>query len=206
MNKTGATRRVETAALMDSMGLKSMRDQFKQGQKFKWKFWTWHSTRNGVHIGSICDNIMTDQRRIFKNCQIKIPRFNTDHYALMGVITTDTERSHRRYVQRRQTYPIKKLKVEAMNQADSILDELEKAASKKEKSNTRISSWITMPTWKLIDQRVSYRGCGNMEMAKEMKGPIRRALRADRANRCLKVGEAIGALLERAKSERLALP
>ena len=70
----GAERRVETAALMGSLGLRSIRGHFCQRKGLLGRYWTWRQRRQGVLYGSICDHILTDKRNSFLNCQIKTPR------------------------------------------------------------------------------------------------------------------------------------
>ena len=63
----GANCRTETAALVDSLGLTSMRLSFRQQRKgWVQRFWTLMQCRNGALVGLVCDHILTDTRSNFQ--------------------------------------------------------------------------------------------------------------------------------------------
>lgn len=80
----GAERRTETAALLASMGMESIRENFRQGKRKMNKYWTWFMKRGDAIHGAICDHILSDKINAFTNCQIRIPRLDTDHFALVS--------------------------------------------------------------------------------------------------------------------------
>jgi hypothetical protein len=191
----GMDRRVQTAALVDSFGLSSLRNHFRQRQRHLGRFWTWCQVRQGVTHGAICDHILTDKRSDFTNCQIRIPRFDTDHFMLKCRMTLASERSHRRYVGSRKAFPIPKQKPDDMSRADAILAELSENAQQSRSHDGRQSSWISSETRKLIDQKAEARRTGNVERLRCLKREVTRNLHKDRKNRCAAVAATIQSLL-----------
>lgn len=195
----GTDRRVQTATLIDSLGLSSLRNHFRQCQRHLGRFWTWYQVRQGVTHGAICDHILTDSKSDFTNCQIRIPRFDTDHYMLKCKMTLVSERSHRRYVGSRKAFPIPKQKPEEMSKADAILAELSEHAQHSRSHDGRQSSWISSETWKLIDQKAEARRTGNAERLRCLKKEVAQSLHKDRKNQCTAVAATIQSFLHLGK-------
>ena len=107
----GVERRIETAALLNSMGLQSMRSCFRQCKKRLGRYWTWKKNRQNNMHGAICDHILSDNRKDFINCQIKTPRFDSDHEMLVATLRLGAIEHHRRYVRSRSIYPIKPIRL-----------------------------------------------------------------------------------------------
>jgi len=198
-SNTGLDRRVQTATLIDSLGLTSLRNHFRQCRRHLGRFWTWCQVRQGVTHGAICDHILTDNKSDFTNCQIRIPRFDTDHYMLKCKMTLASEYSHRRYVRSRKAFPIPKQKPEEMSRADAILAELSDHAEHSRSHDGRQSSWISIDTWKLIDQKAEARRTGNVEQLRCLKREVARSLHKDRKNRCAAVAATIQSFLHLGK-------
>ena len=156
----GAERRLETAALVDSMGLQSTIKWFKQCEKRRWRCWTWRQRREGRLIGSVTDHILSTCRRSFINCQLKIPRFDTDHSMLMATIRLGSVKHHRRYVRSRKQYPLRAPSGDLRNEADVLLEDLLRAKEGDEKDDGRKASWISDATWKLVNRKASARKRG----------------------------------------------
>ena len=91
----------------------------------------WENIGHGTRTTRVFDHILTNDISIFKNCQIKRPRFDTDHYVVKGVIKSVGERHHSHYVCSRQTYPIRKLKPSEQSEADVLLEDITERNSKK---------------------------------------------------------------------------
>jgi exonuclease III len=194
----GAERRVETAALMGSLGLRSIRGHFCQRKGLLGRYWTWRQRRQGVLYGSICDHILTDKRNSFLNCQIKTPRFDSDHRVLIGTMRLQSERHHRRYVGSRTVFPIPPLGPLEGNRADGLLEDLSQHARSKEQTDGRHSSWISAETWRLIDRKAFARrgGIGDAVELQTLKRLVRRALKKDRQARCEAVANTAQTHLE----------
>ena len=196
----GADRRFETAALISTLGLVSMRGKFRQRRKRLNRFWTWISRRrDGRRYGAICDHIASDDPSCFTNCQIVEPRFDTDHFGLVARIRLASKQQHRRYAKSRSKYPIPKLKPGDMNQADKLLTELTEAVTAKKKTNGRDNSWISDRTWKLIDRRADARKSGSKALIRALSRCTQRALRDDRKARAEAAADAACALLNEGK-------
>ena len=141
----GAVRRTETETLINSMGLKSMRQHFSQNKWHVGRHWTWFQRRGDKRAGAICDHIFASTRADFSSVQIKMPRFVTDHYMLKGVMALGSTRDHRRYVNNRRQNPLQ-VKQSEQSEADARLEELAKARTPREKSDGMTYSWISPST------------------------------------------------------------
>jgi exonuclease III len=85
-NAAGEGRRLETEALLSTWGMHSMADHFRQRTRRIGRRWTWQRILEGVMNCSVCDLISTDRRQYFTNCQIKIPRYDTDHKIVLATL------------------------------------------------------------------------------------------------------------------------
>ena len=117
-----------------------------------------------------------DQTRAITNCQIRTPRFDTDHYALVGGLRLSSSQQHQRYTQGRARFPLAKLKPEEMNPADVEMAELRKEVEKKPKTDGRDSSWILEATWRLIDQKADARSWGRQSLLGHLTKQVVKAL------------------------------
>ena len=198
-SSVGAERRLETATLLASMGVSSMRDRFRQGKNQMGRYWTWKMRREGSIHGAVCDHILTDDPQYFTSCRIKTPRFDTDHYALVGGVRLGSARHHRRYVRGRSRNPLKKLTLQEMNAADVEMAELREAVEKRPKTDGRATSWISDATWRLIDQKADARRRGRRDLLRHLGKEVTRALRIDRSARAEKAAMSACALLQENK-------
>ena len=190
----GASRRMETATLVESLGLKSMREHFRQRERYVGKYWTWTQRRRDVIVGAICDHIFSTSREIFTNCQLKRPRFDTDHCMLVSSVKIASVAHHRRYAKARSTFPLGTLPA-ACSEVDTTHNTLAACRQKKGKTTGRNSSWISEDTWILIDRKVNAREIGNWHLAKELKREIRQSLNSDRKQRTVRVADTIASHL-----------
>lgn len=101
-------RRMETAALVTSMGLTSMIPHFKQKGRHKGRTWTYrkYTRRTGKTIGSVCDHNLVADPKDFTNCQLREPNLDTDHRAVIGTMKISSIKNHKRYLRTRSSYPI----------------------------------------------------------------------------------------------------
>ena len=158
LSERSCQRKIATATLISTLGLVSIRGRFRQRQSKLNKFWTFcKRMTNGEVIGSICDHILTDAAEDFLNCQIKYPRMDTDHFLLKSRLGLPSLEKHRRYLRRRETYPIRDNIASRRTEADIILADLKRNQPPKGKTNGREESWISAEAWVLIDQKASAR-------------------------------------------------
>ena len=120
------------------------------------------------------------------NCQIKIPRFDTDHSLLvLGTLLLESVKHHRRYVRSRGTYPVRPLGPLKRNRADGLLDDLREAAKKEapDAGDMRNNSWISEPAWRLVDQKAAARRRGDSATLRVLKKSVRRSLSGSSSSR-----------------------
>ena len=182
-NPAGAERRLETAALVDSLGVQPVIKWFKQSRKRRYRGWTFRQVREGRLIGSVTDHVLSSCMKSFLNCQLKIPRFDTDHTMLVATLSLCSVKHHRRYVRCRSKYPLQSPSGDARNEADVLLEDLLKAKERKEKTDGRKASWVSDATWKLVSQKASARKRGDRRALRSLKVLVRRSFRKDRRNR-----------------------
>jgi len=126
---------------------------------------------------------MTDYRQYCVNCQLKTPRLESDHRAVVATLRLGSVKHHQRYVKRRSNYPIRPVEFPDGNRADTLLSDLQEAVTPPTREESCISSWISEATWQLIDQKALARRLGNWEQVRALKLPVRRALVRDRVSR-----------------------
>ena len=132
---------------------------------------------------SSCDCICSDERQFFTNCQIKTPRFDTDHKAIIAMLRLGPIQKHRRYVRMRDQYPIKPIDFLEGNRSDALLEDLKEAATPKGKEDCRSNSWISEATWRLIDQKAAARRRRDRAQVQLLKRSVRKSLIKDRVTR-----------------------
>jgi hypothetical protein len=92
---------------------------------------------------------LAQDHQIFSRWTIKIPRYNSDHQAIVVHLTVDTRRNHRRY-KNQHSYPIHD---DSSAVIDKLFDHLRGFLMPPSKSDYHDTSWISKETWHLIDQR-----------------------------------------------------
>ena len=191
----GIDRRIETDALITSWGMTSMADHFRQSARQRGRRWTWQREVQGVMHRSVCDHILADQRQFITNCQIRVPRFETDHRAIVCTLRLGSVKHHQRYVRSRSSFPIPSPSDSAGNQGDRLLSELQSAV-KSQSSNGRNASWISNDTWRLIDQKASARKLGQSDRVHSLKKLVRKSLQKDRTARAARAAAEAQSFLE----------
>jgi hypothetical protein len=192
-------RKIDTATLIETLGLVSIRSRFRQRRGKLNKYWTFCKRMNGEIIGSICDHILTDAAEDFINCQIKEPRMDCDHFILKSILGLPSLKHHRRYLKRREAYPIRDILASRRTEADNLLADLKKHQPLKGKTDGREESWISAEAWTLIDRKAVARRTGDTTLASNLGRQLWRTLRRDRRVRCEKVAETIAVELEKGK-------
>ena len=90
------------------------------------------------------------------------------------------------YFQKRKKYPLPLQAVGEKSKSDLLFEELRKARAKAPPQKPwRINSWISQPTWSLIDKRAELNKTGNQseDVKRQMNMEIKKALREDRRKR-----------------------
>jgi len=114
--------------------------------------WTWSQWRQGRYIRSTTDYILAERPLEFRRWAIKIPRYNSDHRAIVAELTVCSRREHRRYSQQRE-YPISFS--HPLRRIDQMFEDLCKFCEPPEPHDHRDNSWISQEAWALIDKRAS---------------------------------------------------
>jgi exonuclease III len=114
--------------------------------------WTFSQFRENRRIQSVTDCILSDYPEIFRRWTIKIPRFDTDHRAILVEIELTLTSHHRHYIQSRTNCPVLNLP-RPLNQMDQLFNDLLSFKQSPSPKSQRDRSWIAADTWRLIDQR-----------------------------------------------------
>ena len=109
--------------------------------------------RNGREVRSRTDYILGADRRLFSNVAVRDPRHNSDHYMVLGCLTSAPLTEHKRYLGRRKRWPVR-LPGEP-TRTDQLFAALRRAVPKAQPREARRNAWILETTWRLIDERVS---------------------------------------------------
>ena len=115
--------------------------------------WTWSQSRENHVITSTTDYILAENPHTFSRWTIKTPRFSSDHRAILAELNLAPAASHRRYVRSRRRFPVRLQR--PFSYEDTVFEELRQYRQPPEPSQQRDRSWITAPTWHLIDQKSS---------------------------------------------------
>ena len=185
-------RRMETVALVSTLGLIDLNQQFMQRQGIG--DWTWSQRREGRRIVSRCDYILATDMADFRAFRIKEPRFATDHRMLVSVLRVDCKRQHRKYVRGRTRYPVQ-TRPEDRERADDLMEELAALITKPCKIDPQYKSWISDTSWGLVSAKAEVRRCGDVQLTKSLARRLRRSLKTDRRRRVEATAVEIEALL-----------
>jgi hypothetical protein len=104
------TKREETIAeQVDAMDLVDMSRHFRQrsGKRLRGR-WTWRMRREGRCTSSQCDYFLGREtvRRRFRRVSVRMPRYHSDHRALVAVIYAERGGELKRYRRRTQRFPL----------------------------------------------------------------------------------------------------
>ncbi len=147
---------------MNAIDLVDMSRHFYQRSgKWLWGRWTWRMRRRGRWISSQCDYFLgreTDRRR-FRRVSIWMPRYYSNHQALVAVIYAEGEGEMKRYQKRMQQFPIS-LPRGPRTQLDAAYEELQQDVVRPSPRECPANKWITDETWKIVDKRALLRWKG----------------------------------------------
>jgi hypothetical protein len=167
--KTSNIRQYETAALVDALGLYNLQDH--SIQKKRNGKWTFAQHRENLFIRSICDHILTTERKDFKNFRVVTPRFDSDHRMIVAALRTDTILEHRSYVKKRSKFPFQPK--HPLSRTDLLMEELKRSINQPIHQNSRHNSWISNTTWRIMDAKAVARKRGDSEKAKNLSKLLR---------------------------------
>ena len=94
------------AAIMES-GLEKMTAHFLP-RKRRWgrERRTWSMVREWKAIRSRTDYLLGTDRSHIRNVAVRYPRYNSDHYMVVGLLRGGTKREHIRYIAGRRWMPL----------------------------------------------------------------------------------------------------
>jgi hypothetical protein len=202
------TEREETIAKqVDAMDLVDMYRHFCQclGSRL-WGRWTWQMRREGRWISSQCDYFLgreTNHRR-FQRVSVRMPRYHSDHRALVAVIYAEGGGGLKGYRRQMQRFPLS-LPCGPQTQLDAGYEELLQHMVCPPPRERPANKWISNATWKVVDYRAMLRRKGMLSqtVARNLGRKIKVCLKADRLQRaattasniegCLAAGEYIEA-------------
>ena len=103
----GDRRGAEISAALTEAGLEDMAAHFLP-RKRRWgrERWTWAMVRGGEAVRSGTDYILGTDRRLFTNVAVSDPRYNSDHYMVMGILRGGTAKAHDKYIAGRRKVPM----------------------------------------------------------------------------------------------------
>ena len=103
----GDRRGAEISAALTEAGLEDMATHFLP-RKRRWgrERRTWAMVRGGKTVRSRTDYILGTDRRLFTNVASRDPRYNSDHYMVMGLLQGGTAKAHEKYVAGRRKVPM----------------------------------------------------------------------------------------------------
>ena len=144
------------AAAITEAGLEDLTAHFLP-MKRKWgrERRTWSMVRGGKAMRSQTDYILGTDRSLFRNVAVLDPRYNSDHYMVVGLLRGGTTREHIRYIAGRRRIPLTPPK--RPTREDTLFGDLRRAVPKPQPQEQHRNAWISEETWKLVDERVTVR-------------------------------------------------
>ena len=151
--------------------------------------------QKGREVRSRTDYIMGTDRRLFGNVSVRDPRHKSDHYMVLGCLSSSYLTEHKRYLGGRKKLPLRP-PVEPTREDDAFAA-LRRAVPKAKAREAKRNKWISMEIWRLVDERVSARRYPSKVRAlKRRLGPaIKASLVADRRRRVDEAGAEVEALV-----------
>ena len=144
------------------------------------------------------DYILGTDRRLFRNVAVRDPRNNSDHYMVLGCLSSSPPTEHKRYLGGRKRWPVRPPR--ELTQTDQIFAVLQRAVPKVQPREARRNAWISESTWRLINERVSafrdpqYGQAFKRRLGKE----VQKSLATDRRQQADELGAELEALVKAA--------
>ena len=138
--------------------------------------------RGGEAVRSKTDYILGTDRRLFMNVSVRDPRYNSDHYMVMGVLRGGTEKANEKYIAGRRKVPMQVNR--RPTREDELFGDLRRAMLKPQPREQQRNAWISEETWRLIDERVSMRRKARaVQFCLVCRDPLERSSSGRRASR-----------------------
>ena len=191
----GDGRGTEIAAAITEAGLVDMTAHFLPSMR-RWgrERRTWSMVREGKAIRSQTNYLLGTDRSLFRNVAVQDPRYNSDHYMVVGLLRRRTTREHIIYIAGRIRMPLTPSR--EPTREDTLLGDLRQAVPKPHKREEHRNAWISDDTWKLVDKRVSARRGTRVQVRLRRLGrAIKASLKGDRRRRVEEAWKAVEALL-----------
>ena len=115
----------------------------------------WSMLREGRDVWSRTDYILGMDRRLFGNVSVRDPRHNSDHYLVLGCLYSASLKEQTRYLRGRKKLPLRP--PTTPTREDKIFAALRRAVPKPRAREARKNEWISLATWRLVNERVSAR-------------------------------------------------
>ena len=192
----GDRREEDIAATLATEGLEDMDPHFLPRQRC----WcrdrrTWGMLRNGREVRSQTDYILGTDRRLFEIVFVRDPWHNSDHYMVLGFLTSSPLTEHKRYLRGRKRWPLRP--PTKPTRMDKTFAALRRAVPKSQPRAARQNAWISEETWRLVYERVSARWDPRKGQAlkRRLGRAIKASLAADRRRRADEAGADVEALM-----------
>ena len=141
----------DIATALTLVGLQDLSDHFLHPRGR----WTWSQWRQNRYIRTVTDCILVESPKEFSRWAVKIPRYDSDHRALIAELQLNHAHMHSRYLRQRRRFPV--VLSRPLSYADQLLEDLKVHRKPPDPQRQRDRSWISFQTWQVIDRRVSLR-------------------------------------------------
>ena len=138
-------RGTEIVAAITEAGLEDMTAHFLPGKR-RWgrERRTWAMVRGGKTVRSRTDYILGTDRSLFRNVAVREPRYNSDHYMVVGLLKGGTAREHIRYIAGRRRIPLEP--PEQPTREDTLFRDMQRAVPKPQPREQHRNAWISKET------------------------------------------------------------
>ena len=97
--------------------------------------------RGGKAIRSRTDYILGTDHSLFRNVAVQDPRYNSDHYMVVGLLKGGTTREHIRYIAGRLRIPL--TPPETPPRENTLFGDLQRAVPKPQPREQHQNAWIS---------------------------------------------------------------
>ncbi len=182
------------------MGLTNLSRHFQQRSRGSMRGrWTWQMRRGRRWVSSQCDYVLgraTDRGKYCSVCLRTPQHHNSDHRAIITNICAGSATRMAAYRKRIAKFPLK-LPRGPLDKLCTLYEELRLDVVASPKWAQPHNSWISAPTWGLIDRRAMLRRQGELSkrMSRLLGRQIASGLRGDRRQQAADVAGNIEGLL-----------